>query len=93
MLPRRNWDSPNPSLASECVPLPGTKGGGEAHSPGGEGLGESQFRRLEKSLALCLLCGPESSRIRIGGEKTVHHEVRMRGIDGNGKLWMDGTIL
>jgi len=27
-----------------------------AHSPAGEGLGESQFRRLEKSLALCLLC-------------------------------------
>jgi hypothetical protein len=24
--------------------------------PAGEGLGESQFRRLEKSLALCLLC-------------------------------------
>jgi hypothetical protein len=28
-----------------------------AHSPAGEGLGESQFRRLEKKLALCLLCG------------------------------------
>jgi hypothetical protein len=27
-----------------------------AFSPAGEGLGESQFRRLEKSLALCLLC-------------------------------------
>jgi hypothetical protein len=31
--------------------------GGGAHSPAGKGLGESQFRRLEKSLALCLLCG------------------------------------
>jgi hypothetical protein len=29
---------------------------GEGHSPAGEGLGESQFRQLEKSLALCLLC-------------------------------------
>jgi hypothetical protein len=38
-----------------CPPAPGTKGGG-AHSPAGEGLGESQFLRLEKSLALCLLC-------------------------------------
>jgi hypothetical protein len=38
---------PTPSLASECAPPPGTKGGG-AHSPAGEGL----FRRLEKSLAL-----------------------------------------
>ncbi len=56
MSPRRNWDSPNPSLASKCAPPPGTKGEG-AHSPAGEGLGESQFRWLEKSLALCLLCG------------------------------------
>jgi hypothetical protein len=51
MFPRRNWDSPTPSLASECAPPPGTKGEG-AHSPAGEGLGERQFRRLEKSLAL-----------------------------------------
>jgi hypothetical protein len=28
MSPRRNWDSPTPSLASECAPTPGTKGGG-----------------------------------------------------------------
>jgi hypothetical protein len=26
MSPRRNWDSPTPSLASECAPPPGTKG-------------------------------------------------------------------
>ncbi len=26
MSPRQNWDSPNPSLASECAPPPGTKG-------------------------------------------------------------------
>jgi hypothetical protein len=55
-IPRRNWDSPTPSLASECAPPPRTKGGG-AHSLAGEGLGEPQFRRLEKSLALCLFCG------------------------------------
>jgi hypothetical protein len=55
MSPRWNWDSPTPSLASECAIPPRTKGRG-AHSPAGEGLGESQFRRLEKSLALCLLC-------------------------------------
>jgi len=54
MFPRRNWDSPTPSLAGECAPPPGTKG---ARSPAGEGLGESRFRRLEKSLVLCLLCG------------------------------------
>jgi hypothetical protein len=55
MSPRRNWDSPTPSAASECAPPPGTKGGG-APSPAGEGVVESQFRRLEKILALCLLC-------------------------------------
>ncbi len=45
MSPRRNWDSPTPSLASECAPPHGTL----AHSPAGEGLGESLFRRLEKN--------------------------------------------
>ncbi len=55
MSPRRNWDSPTPSLASECVPPPVTKEGGST-LVAGEGLGESQFRRLEKSTALCLLC-------------------------------------
>ncbi len=54
MSPRRNWNSPNPSLNSEFAPTPGTKGE-VINSPAGEGLGESQFRRLEKSLALCIL--------------------------------------
>ncbi len=36
---------------------PGPKGGGGgAHSPAAKGVGESQFQRLEKRLALCLLC-------------------------------------
>ncbi len=48
--------TPTPFLASKCAPPPGTKGG-LAHSPAGEGLGESQCRRLEKSLALFQLCG------------------------------------
>ncbi len=33
MSPRRNWDSPTPSLASECDPPPaepGARGGGHA---------------------------------------------------------------
>jgi hypothetical protein len=34
----------HPSPASECAPPPGTKGGGGAHSPAGEGVGESQFQ-------------------------------------------------
>jgi hypothetical protein len=50
MSPRRNWDSPNPSLTSEFAHPPRTGGRG-AHSPAGEGLGESQFRRLKKKLS------------------------------------------
>ncbi len=60
MSPRRNWDSPKSqplSLSSECAPLPprtGERGGTLAC---GWGVGRvSKFWRLEKSLALCLLC-------------------------------------
>jgi hypothetical protein len=55
MSPRRNWDSPNPFAASECALPPGPKVGG-AHPPAPTGVGEFQFRRWRKSLALCLLC-------------------------------------
>ncbi len=55
MSPRWNWDSPTPLPASDCAFPPGPKGGG-AHSPAAKGVGESQFQRLEKRLALCLLC-------------------------------------
>ncbi len=59
MSPRRNWDSPNPSPASECGFLPGPKGGGAgggAHPSGAKGVRESQFRRVEKKLfyTLCI---------------------------------------
>ncbi len=75
MSPRRNWDSPTPSLASEYAPPPETKeGGGVAYSPAGKGLGESQFRRLEKSSALCLLCGKEYRRNR-KGNRSMHTKV------------------
>jgi len=60
MSPRRNWDSPNPSLASECAPPPqNRRGRGGAHSPAGEGLGEtnSKIRRRKKKLStLPTLC-------------------------------------
>ncbi len=46
MYPRRNWDSPTPTLASVFTPQ---RGGGPL--PAGEGLGESQFRRLEIKLS------------------------------------------
>jgi hypothetical protein len=47
--------TPPTPLPHASVSSPRAKGW-RAHSPAGEGLGESQFRRLEKSLALCLLC-------------------------------------
>ncbi len=53
MSPRRNWDSPNPSPASECALSPPRTNGG-AH---GYGDGRVPIRRLEKKLttlpALC----------------------------------------
>ncbi len=56
MFPRWNWDSPTPLAASECALPPGPKGGG-THSPAAQGVGESQFLRLEKKLStLPTLC-------------------------------------
>ncbi len=51
MSRRRNWDSPNPSLASECAPPPRT-----GDSPAGEGLGGVPIPTTGESLALCVLC-------------------------------------
>jgi hypothetical protein len=48
MSPRRNWDSPNPSLASEYALPPESGGGGAAHAPAGKGVGESQIPQLAK---------------------------------------------
>ncbi len=47
---RWNWDSPTPSLQRVCPSYRYQKGEG-ALSPAGEGLGESQFGRLEKKLS------------------------------------------
>jgi hypothetical protein len=46
---------PHPFSRKRVCPPPRTKGWG-AHSPAAKGVGESQFQRLEKRLALCLLC-------------------------------------
>ena len=43
-----------PPLSPASVPLPPEPKGGEAYSPAGRGLGESQFRRLEKKLTTLL---------------------------------------
>jgi hypothetical protein len=53
MSPRRNWDSPNPSLASECA-LPTERGG---HTRQGvRGWGSPNYDDWRSYLALCLLC-------------------------------------
>ncbi len=54
MSPPRNWDSPNPSLASECAPPPRTGGGHTRLRV--RGWGSPNSDDLRKSLALCLLC-------------------------------------
>ncbi len=63
---RRNCDSPNTSPAAECAPPPRTGGGG-AHSPAGEGLGESQLRRGDihcGTLYIYVLCGVTEAKLR-----------------------------
>ncbi len=84
MSPCRNWDSPNPSPAGECALPAGPKGGGGAHSPAAKGVGESQFRRLEKKLStmptLWLL------RVQLG------RPCRQRTIYGNHKLIVYCTV-
>ncbi len=70
-VPLRNCDPPTPPLSPASVPSPLYQKGGGAQSPVCEGLGESQFRRLEKKLStlpsLCLqstsLPPPRSHRI------------------------------
>jgi hypothetical protein len=54
MSPRRIGTLPPSSVASEFASPPGTKGG-EGHSPTGDGLGETQFRRLETKLSTLFL--------------------------------------
>jgi hypothetical protein len=73
---RRNWDSPNKSLASECDPPPRTGGGG-AHSPAGEGLGSPNADDWRKSLALCLLCDFTYERISPPNNKTISIDIIM----------------
>ncbi len=71
MSPRWKWDSPTPLAASECALPPGPKGGGHTRLRL-KGWGrESQFQRLDKRLALCLLCAPYSQRSRRGGWLTL----------------------
>jgi hypothetical protein len=68
-----------PPLSPASVPLPPEpKGGEHTRLWVREGLRERQFRRLEKCLALCLLCGvPDAPHV----EDDRSLEVRVRGAD------------
>jgi hypothetical protein len=56
VCPLVGMEPPTPSPAIECV-IPPVTNGGDTHSPAGEGVGESQFGRLEKKPSpLSTLC-------------------------------------
>ncbi len=69
---------PNPLPLASVSPPPGTKGG-EAHSAVGEWVGESQFLRLKKSSALCLLCDAELHSRSRRSNQLIH----ARGMEGS----------
>jgi hypothetical protein len=79
MSPRWNWDSPTPLAASECALPPGPKGGG-AHLPATKGVGESQLQRLEKRLALSLLCGAGGEGENPWGEIVIEGSSHSRNV-------------
>ncbi len=96
MSPRRNWDSPTPLAASECPLPPGLKGGG-AHSPAAKGVGESQFRRLEKKLStLPTLWFPSSRKydqvVHPGSRSWLSTHPGSRGQKGTGSRFRNTGI-
>ncbi len=74
MSSRRNWDSRNPSPASECAPPPRTGGRVAPHSPAAKGVGwgSPNSDDWSKSLALCLLCGEEYGTRPTTADKLTH---------------------
>ncbi len=86
MSPRRNWDSPNPSLASECAPPP--RSGGKPQSPAGEGLGESQLRRLEKKLSTLPTLCQKAALKRAGGSRYWNFRNNLWGLGTEQLLYM-----
>jgi hypothetical protein len=59
MSPRRNWDSPDPSLASEFAPPPRSGRGGHTRLRV-RGWGSPKSDDWRKTFALCLLCGEQT---------------------------------
>jgi hypothetical protein len=55
-VPSSELGLPQPLCRKRVCPPPDQRVGGGAHPPAPMGVGEFQFRRWRKSLALCLLC-------------------------------------
>jgi hypothetical protein len=78
LYPRPNWDPLHLLSRKRVCPPPGTKG--VTQSPTGDGVGGSQFGRLEKKpIALCLLCAREHYRItdKILGANNVQDQTHL----------------
>ncbi len=70
-----NGTLPNP-LPPASVSLPPEQGGGGAYAPAGEGWGNpNSDGRLEKSLALCLLCGRRAHKTKIRHTLSIVKEI------------------
>ncbi len=76
-----------PLIRRLVCPSPQNRGG--THSPAGEGLGESQFRRLEKKLSTLLLCVVGAKR-REEGCFFVWQETLRRFLNDHGPWGVEG---
>jgi hypothetical protein len=69
MSPRWNWDSPTPSLASECaLPPQEPKGGGHTRVRV-RGWVSPHSDDWRKGLAVCLLCGEDIECVSLINER------------------------
>ncbi len=80
-VPSLELGLPHPFNRKRVCPPPRTKGWGGT-LPAAKGVGESQFQRLEKRLALCLLCAVTCSILMLlGHDKGPHNQ-------GFGSAWI-----
>jgi hypothetical protein len=88
MFPRRNWDSPTPSLASECAPPPGTKEEGGHTRLRASGWGSPNSNDWRKSLSLCLLCAVDEAGCDCRALDLLDSTVVDTSLDINRGMWM-----
>jgi hypothetical protein len=66
-----------PLTRQRLCPSPQNRRGGGAHSPAGEGLGESQFRRLEKKLSTLPTLWVRPALVQYLNHKSHEHNLRV----------------